>query len=145
MNRTAALLAATVAVAGITAPAALAAPKKPKPITKSYSTVTPAPDPTNYADGYSVCAMVVPQSFHIEPFKVPAAGTLHVEVSGYTGDHDLLLLDGEGEEIAFGGSSGVSDTEVVDVKFKKPGKAQIVNCNWAGAPNANVTYKFTYK
>ena len=149
MKRTAALLAVTVATAGVAAPAALAAPKK-KPITKTYEITVPTPDPTNYAgsggvDGYSVCAQRVPQSFHTETFKVPAAGTLHVELTGYTGDMDLLLMDKDKEELAFGGSDGVNDSEVVDIKFKKATTAYIVGCNWAAAPTATVTYKFTFK
>ena len=144
MNRTAALLAVTVAAAGIAAPSALAAPKK-KPITKSYATTTPMPDPSNYAGGYSVCAQNVPQSFHIEEFKVPAKGMLHVELTGFTGDHDLLLVDGEGEELAYGGASDVTGSEIVDISFKRPEKVQIVNCNWAGGPTAKVTYTFTFK
>ena len=146
MKRTAALLAVTVAAAGIAAPSALAAPKKPKPITKSYATTTPMPDPSNFAgQGYSVCAQNVPESFHTEEFKVPAKGMLHIELTGFTGDHDLLLMDGEGEELAYGGASDVTGSEIVDMGFKKAGKVQIVNCNWAGGPNAKVTYTFTYK
>jgi hypothetical protein len=145
MNRTAALLAVTVAAAGIAAPSALAAPKK-KPITKSYTTTTPMPDPSNYAQqGYSVCAQNVPQSFHVEEFKVPAKGLLHIELTGFTGDHDLLLMDGEGEELAYGGASDVTGSEIVDMGFKRPEKVQIVNCNWAGGPNAKVSYTFTFK
>jgi hypothetical protein len=145
MKRTAALLAVTVAAAGLAAPSALAAPKK-KPITKSYTPTTPMPDPTNYAQqGYSVCAQNVPESFHVEEFKVPANGSLHIELTDFTGDHDLLLMDGEGEELAYGGASDVTGSEIVDMRFKKAEKVQIVNCNWAGGPDAKVTYTFTYK
>ena len=150
MNRTAALLAVTVAAAGISAaPAALSAPKK-KTVTKTYTITVPTPDPTNYAGTagvgkYSVCAQNVPQSYHVEEFKVPAAGTLDVTLSGYTGDMDLLLMDAEKEELAFGGSDGVSDTEQAVVKFKKATTAYIVGCNWAAAPTGTIKYVFTYK
>lgn len=147
MNRTAALLAVTVAavsVAASAAPSALAAPKK-KPITKSYAIATPMPDPTNLAGGYSVCAQNVPGSFHVEPFKVPARGTLHIELSGFTGDYDLLLMDADKEELAYGGTSDVTGSEIVDMGFKKATPVSIVGCNWAGGPTAKVSYTFTYK
>jgi hypothetical protein len=145
MNRTAALVAASLAVAVVSAPAATAAPKK-KPITKTYTATAPAPDPSNYAQqGYSVCAMNVPNSFDRQEFKVPAAGTLAVEVSGYQGDWDLLLLDADNEELATGGSSDLGVPEVAEVRFKKATKVSIVACNWAGTPTATVKYTFTYK
>ena len=144
MNRTAALLAVTVAAVGVAAPSALAAPKK-KPISKSYSINVPTPDPSNFAQqGYSVCAQNVPQSFHIEEFKVPAAGTLQVDMSGFVGDHDLLLMDNGKEELAFSGNTEIPN-ETVSVKFKKPTTVYIVGCNWAGGPTANMKYVFSFK
>jgi hypothetical protein len=145
MNRTAALVVASLAVAAVAAPPAMAAPKKKKPITKTYAVTAPAPDPTNYAmQGYSVCAQNVPGSFDKQTFQVPAAGSLSVELSGFTGDWDLLLEDSDDSELASGGSSGVSNVESVDVRFKKAQKVSIVACNWAGAPTASVTYTFTF-
>lgn len=150
MNRTAVLLAGTVALVGIAAPQSIAAPKK-KPITKTYTATAVAPDPTNFlglatGGGYSVCAQNVPGSFHDEPFKVPAAGTLKVELTGYTGDWDLLLMDGAKEELAYSGLTELQGApEVVSVKFKKATQTHIIACNWAGAPTGKVTYTFTYK
>ena len=149
MNRTAALVVASLAVAAVAAPPAMAAPKK-KPITKTYTVTAPAPDPTNYgqpagASKYSVCAMNVPSSFDRTEFAVPAAGSLTVEVSGFQGDWDLLLIDSDGEELSTGGSSDLGGAETTDVRFKKAQKVSIVACNWAGTPTATVKYTFTYK
>ena len=143
MNRTATLTLAVLAAATVTAPAALAAPK---PITKTYPAAAPMPDPTNYAgQGYSVCAQNVPQSFHKETFKVPAAGSLKVELTGYQGDWDLLLVGDKGQELATGGATDLGVPEVVQVKFKKATAVSIVACNWAGGPTGTVKYTFTYK
>jgi hypothetical protein len=146
VNRTAALLAGCVAVVGVVAPSATAAPK-PKPITKTYTATAGAPDPTNFAMmGYSVCAQNVPGSFDDETFKVPAAGTLKVELTGYVGDWDLLLMDGAREELANSGLTDVQGApEVVSVKFKKATETHIIACNWAGGPTGTVKYTFTYK
>ena len=146
MKRTALLLTGTVAVLGATAPVSTAAPK-PKPITKTYTATAPMPDPSNYGGtGYSVCAQNVPQSFHNEKFTAPAAGTLKIELTGYVGDWDLLLMDGKGAEVANSGLTDVQGApEVVQVKFKKKTDVQIIACNWAGGPTGTVTYTFTFK
>jgi hypothetical protein len=145
MNRTAALVVASVAVAAVAAPPAMAAPKK-KPITKTYDVTAPMPDPTNYAGmGYSVCAQNVPSSFDKKTIEIPAAGSLAVELSGFQGDWDLLLEDSDDSELSSGGSSSVGGVESAEVRFKKAQKVSIVACNWAGTPNATVKYTFTFK
>ena len=145
MNRTAALLAVTCAAVAVAAPSALAAP--PKKFSKTYTTTTPMPDPTNFVPGkYSVCEQTVPGSFNTEPVKIPGKGSLHVELTGYTGDYDLLLMDADKEELASSGQTAVrGEPEIVDVSFKKPTTVYVVNCNWAGAPTSKVSYTFTPK
>ena len=147
MNKSAALLAITVAAVGIAAPNALAAPKA-KSFSKSYSTTTPTPDPTNFDPNakYSVCEQTVPGSFFTETVKIPGKGTLHVELTAYTGDYDLLIMDKDKEELGNSGQTAVQgEPEIVDLSFKKPTTVYIVNCNWAGAPTAKVSYTFTGK
>ena len=141
MNRTAALTLVALAAATAAAPAAVAAP--PKPVTKTYTATAPLPDPSNVDGAYSVCAQRVPQSFHVEPFKVPGAGTLKIELTGYQIDWDLLLMDAKAKELAGSGSGGVGEPEVISVKLKKPTDVQIVACNWSGGPTGTVTYTFT--
>ena len=143
MNRPAVLALAVLAVGTAVAPGALAAPK---PVSKTYTATAPMPDPSNFAgQGYSVCAQNVPQSFHLEEFKVPAAGTVKVVLTGFQGDWDLLLMDGKGNEMAYGGAIEPGAPEIAQVKFKKAGEVQIVACNWAGGPTGEVTYTFTPK
>ena len=142
MNRTAALTLVALAAASVAAPNALAAPK---PITKTYTATAPLPDPTNAAGGYSVCAQNVPQSFHVEEFKVPGPGSLKIELTEYQIDWDLLLMDAKKSELAGSGSGGTGDPEVISVKLKKAQTVSIVACNWSGGPTATVKYTFTFK
>jgi hypothetical protein len=145
MNRTAAVALALLVVGVAATSPANAAPKK-KPITKSYTATAPLPDPTNAANSaYSVCAQNVPMSYQADAFTVPAAGTLSVEVTGYQGDWDALLMDSDKSELAGSGSGGVGGPEVMEVRFKKPTTVTIVACNWSGGPTANVKYTFTYR
>ena len=142
MSRTTSVALVVLAAATVTAPAALAAPK---PITKTYTATAPVPDPTNVAGGYTVCAQNVPQSFHIEEFKVPGPGSLKVELTGYQGDWDLLLMDAKDQEIGSGGAIEPGVPEVAQLKLKKAGVVKIVACNWSGGPTGQVTYTFTSK
>jgi hypothetical protein len=143
------LALALTAVAGlvVAAPGALA---DGKPVEEEYAATAPTPDPTNYAgaatgEGYSVCAQNVPGSFQVDQFKAPSAGKLKVDLTGFAGDWDLLLIDDKGAELAAGGSSDVSNGETAGVTLKKPATIQIVACNWAGGPTATVKYVFTPK
>ena len=142
------LLIATVAAGVAVAPAAGAATKKPpkKPITKTYTATAPAPDPTNWVEPrpYELCAQRVPNSFHIERFRVPAAGRLQVELTNYQGDWDALLMDDDNDTITLSGSTELNVREKMEAKFKKATNVSIVVCNWVGGPEGTVKYTFTY-
>lgn len=141
--RYAAVALALVATAGVSASPALAGPKK---VTKTYTASAPLFDPTNVAPGsFSVCPQRVPQSFQADVYKVPAAGTLTVEVTGYQGDWDALLMDSDKAELAGSGSGGVGGPEVMEVRFKKATTVTVVACNFSGGPTANVKTTFTYR
>jgi hypothetical protein len=142
--RRAAVTVAVVALGALALAPAQAAPKKA--ITRTYTATAPAMDPTNAAPGsYSVCPQRVPMSYQADSFAVPAAGTLTVAVTGYTGDWDALLMDAEKAEVAESGSGGVGGPEVMTVRFKKPATVTIVACNFSGGPTANVKAVFTYR
>ena len=141
MNRTTTTTLVVLAAAVAAAPAALAGPKA---TTKTYTANAPMADPSNWAGGpYSVCAQRVPGSFHTEEVKLPTAGTLKVELKGYQGDWDLLIMNAKKAEIGASGSGDVGAPEITQVKLKKPDTVFIVACNWAGGPTGTVTYTFT--
>jgi len=147
--RTATLVIVAAVAAATAASPAVAAPKKP--ITKSYTANAPAPDPSNQAgQSYNVCAQNVPQSFDKKEFVAPGVGKLKVELSGYTGDWDLLIMDAAGNEVTSSGGSDVGTpaaaaTEAATAKIKKAkAKYYIVACNFAGGSTGNVKYTFTY-
>jgi hypothetical protein len=148
MKTTAAVTLAVVALGAASMSPAIGASKKT--ITKTYTATAAVPDPTNSAaSDYNVCPQRVPGSFQADEFKIPAAGTLQVEVSGYTGDWDALLMDSDKSEATSSGSGGYAPVaggpEVMEMRFKKAQTVTIVACNWAGGPTANVKVTFTYK
>ena len=142
MNRRLALVLVPAVALGVAAAPSFAAPKKPAPITKSFSAAA-NPDPTPNATG--ACTQDVPGGEFVEPFTVPAAGTLKVELTGFQGDWDLCVLDASGAVI--GSSTGFVEatTEVVQIKLKKKTPVQIVAQNSLGGPTAAGKYTFTYK
>lgn len=136
------LVLATVPVAllGVAVAPSLAAPKaKPKPITMTYTATAPvagAPD----------CDGLAPMSVHRQSVKIPAAGILKAELSGFAGDWDFYLRSG-GSTVSSsaGGDVGPGVSETVVFKPKKAMTLSIDSCNWAGGPTGSVTYTFTYK
>ena len=139
----AASLAAVLAV-GSLAPA-VAAPAK-KPVTKSYTATAFPPDPSHAAVTDGICNTTNPASQHNEPFTVPFAGTLVVDMSGFQGDWDLALYNGSTlvAQSAQALEQDPQTPEKMTVKLKKVGqKLSIRACNFAGGPTANVKYVHT--
>jgi hypothetical protein len=104
-----------VAAAGTLSPA-LAAPKTVK---ESYTATAPVPDPTP---------------------KMPFAGKLQVDLTGFQGDWALAVLNDKGEKIAEHDNSDLpldAPSQVV-LKVKKPTELIIRACNFAGGPTAQV-------
>lgn len=143
MNRRLALVLVPAVALGVAASPSFGAPKKkPAPITKTFAAAA-SPDPTPNATG--ACTQDLPGGEHVEPFTVPAAGTLKVELTGFQGDWDLCVLDASGSVL--GSSTGFVEatTEVVQLKIKKKTAVQIVAQNGIGTPTAAGKYTFTYK
>src|SRR4051795_9038917 len=95
-------LSATVLVLAVASVPAHAATKpKPKPVTKTYSMqLAPVPDPPQGTS--CVDTKLEGLSMHTESLNVKGAGLLSVQVTGFTGDWDISLVDG-------------SDNTVIDV------------------------------
>ena len=131
-----------VALIGVVAAPSFAAPKTTK---GSYSAAA-IPDPSHAGVTSGICNTTNPTSQHNEPFTVPFAGTLVVDMKGFQGDWDLALYSG-GQLVAQSAqdlSADPQSPEKMTVKLKKKGvKLQIRACNFAGGPTANVKYVHT--
>lgn len=126
-----------VAAAGTLAPAVAA----PKPITKTYEVGPLTPDPTPIAG--DICDPVTPTAIHSEPFKVPSAGTLKVDID-FVGDWALAMRDEKkGSRLAESDGTSPETDESMQVKFKRATDVLIDSCNFAGGPTATVTLVFT--
>ena len=129
-----------VAAAGALTPALAA----PKPTTTTYEVGPLTPDPTPIALG-EICAPATPTAIHAEPFKVPGAGTLKVDIA-FEGDWALGLRDAKkGTRLGESDGGMPLDPEQMTVKFKKATEVLVESCNFAGAPTATVTLTFTPK
>lgn len=137
-------LAGLLVAGAATAPAALAAkPKpKPKPITGSY-TATATPDPTPIALS-GPCEPTLPGAKHRFEFKVPAKGTLFVDVQN-TLDWAVAIRTADGETLAAEDGGTPEVKESTSAGFKKKQTVYIEACNFAGEPAVTVKYKFLYK
>ena len=151
--------------AGALAPA-VAAPAKPKPITASYTVEgIPVPSPLLGEPVEAANSCTNPDlegvSTTTRTIKTTGAGQLVVGLTGFAGDWDITVLDGDDEVIAEGegtttggevpvvgggnGSLGTNNTEKASVKLKKAATLKIAVCNYAGGQTANAKYTFTYK
>jgi hypothetical protein len=131
-----------VAVVAVTAAPGLAAPK-PKPITQSVPFTDTTPDYSGWAVGPdSHCAGLLPREEAYE-FKAPAAGSLKVSISGFTGEWALDLRDAKGNVLA---ETDVlaPEQETLTIKLRRPGVVNIGPCNLAGTPEALISLVFTY-
>jgi hypothetical protein len=126
------------------------AKSKRAPLKKSYSATLPVPHPLP-AMGPACADNPGPQSEHRETLKVPAAGKLVVQATGFDGDFDLGLYDktgnvAQGDGVSTG--SGLPNTgkgvESLTAKIKKPGTYFLDVCNFAGTGTAHVNYTLTF-
>jgi hypothetical protein len=139
-----------VVAAGALAPA-VAAPK-PKPITESYS-VEGAPVPLPLTDGNSCTDSALEGvSITTKTIKTVGAGTLQVDVTKFSGDWDITVLDDKGNVLGVGAGTStptaLAETGVAEKLVLKTKKAMILNiavCNFLGSPSAAAKYTFTYK
>ena len=140
---TVALVAAT-ALGSVSPAMAAKAKPKPKPITGGF-TATANPDPTSNNPGVDTgtCNPTTPTARVTHTFKVPAAGSLHVNVNNKL-DWSADLRD-TGGVLTDSDGSLPNDPEMLDAFFKKPTTVTIGVCNFAGEPQINVSYTFTFK
>ena len=143
-----------LAVLSILAVTGVAEANHKKPISKSFEATGLVP----YAPpGGSMCEALpdpdVQVDRHIETFKAPEAGTFAAEITGFVGDYDMVLLDDKGSELArsdnaAGTSSGNPSTgdivEKLKYKVKKAMNVHLHVCNFAGGPQVEGSYVFTY-
>ena len=137
------LALALVAAVAATATPGLAAPKpKPKPISQEVPFTDATPDYSGWAIGPdSHCAGVLPREEAYE-FKAPAAGSLKVSISGFTGEWALDLRDAKGNVLAE--TDELGGFESLTIKLRKPTVVSIAPCNLAGTPEALISLVFTY-
>ena len=139
-----ALVGVLLAAAATPSLAATKPKPKPKPI-KGHYTATAYPDPTstNQVSG-EPCDSALPTGKFSHAFKVPAAGTLHVELANQY-DWSLAVRDTDGTDEGTSDGTLPTDKEKVDVSFKKAQPVVIDTCNFAGESSVVVSYVFTYK
>lgn len=153
MRKALATLIALGLVASFTASPALAGSKKKKATKTIEETidVTAVPFP-NYSSSTGTATpgcSAGQEGVHklTRAFETPGAGKLTLSMSGFTGDWDIYLFDGD-VAIARSDNAQVPDGAPAEEKIEMPlakGKSyDLVICNWAGAPQASASLKYVY-
>jgi hypothetical protein len=143
MNRTITTALAIAALAIPLGASAQAAP--PKSFTKTVQFTDATPDPTGNAESGNEmhCSGKLPREEGIT-VKIPGPGMVDVTLGGFQGDWSLQIQDASGEVIA-GDDVNPPDYETAGVRLKKAATIIIAPCNMSGTPQADVTYKYTYR
>ena len=153
MRKALATLIALGLVASFTASPALAGKKKKK-VTKTIEetidvTAVPFPNLSSHTSTPTPGCTAGQEGVHklTKAFETPGAGKLTLSMSGFTGDWDLYVLDGN-VAIARSDSAQVPDMappeEKIELALAKGKTYDLVICNWAGAPQASANLKYVY-
>ncbi len=152
MRKTLASLIAIGLVASFSATPALAGKKKKtKTISETISaTALPFPNYSSSTGTPTPGCSAGQEGVHklTTAFETPGAGKLSFSMSGFTGDWDIYLFDGD-LAIARSDNAQVPDQAAPEEKIEialAAGKTyDLVVCNWAGAPQASAEYTYVYK
>lgn len=137
-------LVGVLVAGGITTQALGATKPKPKPIVGSYE-ATATPDPTSTSPTTSeICVPTIPTAKFSHTFKVPAKGTLFVDLQNSL-DWSMAIRDADGDVVASADGDFPDVKESTAATFKKKQTVTIDACNFAGEPTITVKYKFVYK
>lgn len=154
--RNAAPLALSLVVAAGALAPAVAAPK-PKPITEEYDVEgLPVPLPITGSEGFGDNSCADPRlegiSTTTKTIKPKGAGTLTVDVTKFSGDWDITVLDDKGKVLGVGAGTATptalaqsNPAEKLVLKTKKATTLNIAVCNFGGSPTAHVKFSFVYK
>ncbi|MDQ3951348.1 MAG: hypothetical protein M3279_00065 [Actinomycetota bacterium] len=153
MRKALATLIALGLVASFAASPALAGKKKKK-VTKTIEetidvTAIPFPNLSSHTGTPTPGCSAGEEGVHklTKSFETPGAGKLTLSMSGFDGDWDLYVLDGD-VAIARSDNAQVPDMappeEKIEMALAKGKTYDLVICNWAGEPQASANLKYVY-
>ena len=125
-----------IALVGVVAAPSSAAPKT----TKGSYQASAIPDVT--PNGTGPCNSTLPGGQHFQELKLPAAGKLQVDMTGFSGDWDLCLYVA-GSLVSSSTGFVEATKETVAFKAKKATTVRIGAANVGGGPTAQVAWMFT--
>lgn len=129
-------------LAGTAMPATAA--KKKKVVTEEWqATAVPFPGAENHTDPATECG-VQDVSYRIHSFTTPGRGTLEARISGFEGEWDLYVTDGEGTLLGSSVNFMAGPEEKVTLPLPAKKDIQIYACNFAGGPTAQGDLRYTY-
>lgn len=127
--------------------------KAPKPVSGSFSAdLLPFPKLAAVGDevGIEEPGCLAGQegvNWYAEPFEVPFHGELEMSASGFTGDHDLYLLDADGTILHRSENDQILGQapmeESLSFPLKKKASVSMVVCNWLAVPGITVDWTFS--
>lgn len=149
MRKTLALLISVGLAVGMLAAPGVAGGKKKKERDTIALTAVPFPNYSSHTNTAEPGCVAGEEGVHktTTPLHVPGPGKLTADLT-FSGDWDLYVFDKKGVALASSENDQIQDgapmEEAVKVSFKKMADISVVACNWAGAPQGELTYKLVY-
>lgn len=139
------LLIATALVVAVGAAPATGAKKKTKTVSQEWQVVAaPFPGAEDHSDPATECG-VEDVSYSIHSFSTPGKGTLTTRITGFEGEWDLYVTDGDGTLLGSSVNFMAGSEEKVTLKLPARTEANIYACNFLGGPTADADLKYVYK
>lgn len=121
------------------------AAKKKRTVTDEWQVIAaPFPGAEDHSDPATECGLE-DVSYTIHSFSTPGKGTLTTRLSGFEGEWDLYVTDGDGTLLGSSVNFMAGPQEEVTLKLPAKAEINIYACNFLGGPTADADLKYTYK
>lgn len=138
------LLIVCALIVAVGAAPATGAKKKRKTVRQDWEVVAaPFPGADDHSDPSTECG-VEGVSYGRKTFTTPGKGTLSTRLSGFEGEWDLYVTDGDGAVLGSSVSFMSGSEEKVTLKLPSRMQVHIYSCNFLGGPTANAELKYLY-
>ena len=138
------LLIVGALIVAVAAAPATGAKKKKKTLRKDWEVVaSPFPGADDHSDPATECG-VEGVSYGRLSFRTPGKGTLFTRLSGFEGEWDLYVTDGDGVVLASSVNFMSGPEEKVTLKLPAKKEVNIYSCNFLGGPTAHAELKYVY-
>ena len=145
MTKTLGLLIVGALIVAVGAAPATGAKKRTRTVSQNWEVVAaPFPGADDHSDPANECG-VEGVSYGIHSFSTPGKGKLTTLLSGFEGEWDLYVTDGDGSVLGSSVNFMTGSEEKVTLSLPAKTEVRIYACNFLGGPTAQAELKYVYR